>query len=290
MCYAETGEVMEIINRLLQEGYCTYKQLRETHGALGAEALWQELKREREKSRILIGSHSSGDFLCLTPFVRKRQYELLLLLAHCELYYHSVQKEKQMILTAPVMQEAIRVHGLQYECPVLLREQLKRDVPDLLLVLFCFNLFPYPSNQHFCDLWKELILPGAELKRPGLRLDFQLWKEELLQQDKTYLFLRFLQQLELKFNECLLLLNRDRSDFLHMTKEQLLHRYPQVSNRQIEFFVSHRNIHDYYTISEYMKFNDVCYETARQAMEQLVEQQWYHRRKIGKRFFYSINR
>ena len=128
------------------------------------------------------------------------------------------------------------------------------------------------------------------MKRPGLRLDFQLWKEELLQQDKTYLFLRFLQQLELKFNECLLLLNRDRSDFLHMTKEQLLHRYPQVSNRQIEFFVSHRNIHDYYTISEYMKFNDVCYETARQAMEQLVEQQWYHRRKIGKRFFYSINR
>ena len=84
-------------------------------------------------------------------------------------------------------------------------------------------------------------------------------------------------------------LNRDSCEWLRLCEEELLHRFPQFSRQQISFFAAHRDLGCYYSIQEYARHAQVCYETARQAMEQFTACRWYYRRKVGKRFLYSVS-
>ncbi len=69
--------------------------------------------------------------------------------------------------------------------------------------------------------------------------------------------------------------------------QRLLEYYPFLQKEQVSFYVEHRDSYCYYTIQQYMKYNDVCYETARMHLEQLVRLGWYVKKKVGKKFVYS---
>ncbi|MBQ7890914.1 MAG: hypothetical protein IJ359_02010 [Erysipelotrichaceae bacterium] len=68
---------------------------------------------------------------------------------------------------------------------------------------------------------------------------------------------------------------------------RLLEYYPFLHKEQVAFYIEHRESHCYYTIQQYMKYNDVCYETSRMHLEQLVHLGWYVKKKVGKKFVYS---
>lgn len=69
--------------------------------------------------------------------------------------------------------------------------------------------------------------------------------------------------------------------------QRLLEYYPFLHKKQVSFYLEHRESYCYYTIQQYMKYNDVCYETGRMHLEQLVRLGWYVKKKVGKKFVYS---
>lgn len=275
----EMGDRVEIVTKLLRESYLDYPQLCECYGALSAEALWKELEEARMHWRLNETLLGKSGYLCMTPYVLQRRCELLALLNQLQLSYPRVKGMTMEVVS-------LRLQTIDLDAYPLLASQLRMPQGDLLLLLFCLSLLPQDART-LCQLWKDLVLPAAPLRETALFMDEDAAAKRWKRPDQTYLFLHFLSQLELNFKECLLLLKRDCGDHLRMSGEQLQHRYPLLSQRQIAFFVSHRGRDEYYSIQDYMRFADVCYETARQAMEQLAAQHWYRRRKIGKRFYYT---
>ena len=275
---------MKIITRLMEDDYVSYSALCKQQGALAAEAIWQELEAVRKENSIRAVLRDKHDYLCFTPFVIRRQKEVLSLLLYLQLYYRD---KKTPLLAMQAIDYELQRYSTFYHADLFLYQELQKKYCDLLLVLFCLTLLPESINQQMVRLWKQLVIPQAPMEEHMFFVDEILYKSAFLSSDKTYLFLLFLTQAELKFEECLLLLKSDSDEYLRMTKEQLEHRFPQFSEQQIAFFVTHREQNAYYSIQEYKEYANVCYETARTAMEDFVKQGWYWRRKIGKRFYYT---
>lgn len=75
--------------------------------------------------------------------------------------------------------------------------------------------------------------------------------------------------------------------FEPMDIEELLTQYPTCSKKQMLFYTKCAKKNHYYTIAQYMDMNNVSYETARKAMEQLVELKFYRKIKVGKKFVFT---
>ncbi len=107
--------------------------------------------------------------------------------------------------------------------------------------------------------------------------------------DVTSAFLSLLVMLRLKLSDEMISLKRNEQlSPLDQDEVNLCERYPMLQKESIAFYVRHRKLHHYYTLQDYMKEADVCYETARYSMEKLVELKWYQKQKIGKKFVYFI--
>lgn len=107
--------------------------------------------------------------------------------------------------------------------------------------------------------------------------------------DVTSSFLSFLVQIRLKLsNEMVLLKPEQAPDVKEMQYQELIERFPNLAKAQVTFFLHHRTYQRYYTIQDYMKFCEVCYETARYSLEEFVTMRWYQKQKMGKKFVYFI--
>ena len=67
----------------------------------------------------------------------------------------------------------------------------------------------------------------------------------------------------------------------------LMYQYPQLKKHQIEFYLNHHTPGYYYTIEQFIQYCDVCYETGRSALQQLVSLGFYQKIKQGKKFVYT---
>lgn len=284
LCYADAGDVMEKSERLLEEEYSTYEALRERNGALAADLLWEELQAGRRRVRVECGLLLPDDHLAMTAYVLRRRLSVSALLQQC--IYHYCLPGAAISLPARIAFQ-LEEYGIR-TYSVLLRHELRSSSPDLILILFALQYLPTPYREKMTNLWAACLLGKSALKD---KLADQLipCAQGLERLDRTRDFLAFLDLLELNFNECLLLLNRDSCEWLRLCEEELLHRFPQFSRQQISFFAAHRDLGCYYSIREYARHAQVCYETARQAMEQFTACRWYYRRKVGKRFLYSVS-
>ncbi len=114
-------------------------------------------------------------------------------------------------------------------------------------------------------------------------------KQVIADSDVTSNFLALLSYFRLKFSDEMISLSmKDTNSPMTMDEAELCERYPMLQKESVHFYVTHRKLHHYYTLQEYMKECDVCYETARYSMEKLVTLQWYQKQKIGKKFVYFI--
>lgn len=75
--------------------------------------------------------------------------------------------------------------------------------------------------------------------------------------------------------------------FESMDVDELLTQYPTCSKKQMLFYKKCAKKNHYYTIAQYMEMNNVSYETARKAMEHLVELKFYRKIKVGKKFVFT---
>lgn len=279
---------MEKIRKLLEQDYPTRQTLAKRYGALAAEALYAEWEQAKRCYQVEMGLEQPQDYIAFTPYVQKRQYEAQVLLLHGTAHYARASTIDPRLPLGAWFEQTLRQFGLYERCSFSLRALLRQPACDPLLLLFCFQFLAEPYAAKLMEQWRQWFLSDAPFSTPALYLDRMLCPDEYAGSDKTYLFLRFLEQIVLKFKECLLLLSSDSNTLIHVSQEELIHRYPQLSVQQIAFFAAHRRPGEYYSIRDYMRFADVCYETSRQAMERLTRCRLYGRRKIGKRFVYSL--
>lgn len=108
-------------------------------------------------------------------------------------------------------------------------------------------------------------------------------------EDLTYAFLNLLSKFNLIFSDLMLSYTSTQNrDLKLLGLKELQKRYPMLNDDQLRFYIKHQKLDHYYTIQDYMHFAHVCYETARYSLDKIVEQQWYQKQKVGKKFVYYV--
>lgn len=157
---------------------------------------------------------------------------------------------------------------------------LENDEEPLLLRIFFLSMFTGERAYLDCLLVHERC-----------HAPFALAMEEQPNRtaagDLSVRFLAFLDDIRLQISRSMLSLTEtDVTACQTMQLQELLEQYPMLSEQQLMFYVDHRQPYRYYTIRQFMEYAGVCNETARCAMELLVKQHCYQRRKIGKKYVY----
>lgn len=65
---------------------------------------------------------------------------------------------------------------------------------------------------------------------------------------------------------------------------------PRISKKQASFFVSHKDGNKYYSIKDFQDFNRSSYETSRYSLDNLVNEGFYEKKKVGKKFVYKVKK
>ncbi|MEG0314742.1 MAG: hypothetical protein RR646_05730 [Erysipelotrichaceae bacterium] len=104
--------------------------------------------------------------------------------------------------------------------------------------------------------------------------------------DLTYSVLELIKNNILYLSELVIKLkcNKNSKDDL----SDLILKYPQISSNSLKFYYYHNKYNAYYTINDYVLYNNSSYETARQGLEVLTKYNFYNKEKIGKRYVYYI--
>ncbi|MEI3146725.1 MAG: hypothetical protein V8T10_01610 [Merdibacter sp.] len=170
------------------------------------------------------------DHLAMTAYVLRRRLSVSALLQQC--IYHYCLPGAAISLPARIAFQ-LEEYGIR-TYSVLLRHELRSSSPDLILILFALQYLPTPYREKMTNLWAAYLLGKSALKD---KLADQLipCAQGLERLDRTRDFLAFLDLLELNFNKCLLLLNRDSCEWLRLCEEELLHRFPQFSGSRSLF-------------------------------------------------------
>lgn len=78
----------------------------------------------------------------------------------------------------------------------------------------------------------------------------------------------------------------NKDEILNKT-EKLLQLYPVLKRKEAHFYVTHCTIGLNYTISQFQKFENTVYETARTSMDALATLGFYNKKHIGNKYVYS---
>lgn len=62
---------------------------------------------------------------------------------------------------------------------------------------------------------------------------------------------------------------------------------PNISKKQAQFFVAHNDPRASYTITDFKKYIGTAYETARYSLDNLVEEGFYKKKLVGKKYVYK---
>ncbi|MDD6467524.1 MAG: hypothetical protein PUF50_05035 [Erysipelotrichaceae bacterium] len=102
-------------------------------------------------------------------------------------------------------------------------------------------------------------------------------------EDKTKIYLLILQWLQVQLEKDMV-----SYSWIPENEKELVEYYPFLLPQQATFYLQHNRPNHYYTIQQYIEANEVCYETGRIQMEQFVKMGWYKKKKVGKKFVYSV--
>lgn len=138
---------------------------------------------------------------------------------------------------------------------------------------FCFFLV-------VCILHHHQLLHTLYLFEPKALKSLKMVIEK---EDKTRTYFAFLQWL-------LIQLTQDVVSYpcIGKSEQEIIEHFPFLQQEQAAFYLQHNRPNHYYTIQQYIEANEVCYETGRIKMEQLVKIGWYKKKKVGKKFVYSV--
>lgn len=131
-------------------------------------------------------------------------------------------------------------------------------------------------------LAKHLSLFSPAQLIPMLQLENQ-------DMDQTRELLEIISRLTGQLKENMLYLQRNdfESCLRFQDQVQLQLHYPQLKQHQLQFYLENRELGCCYTLSQFRQQTKVGYETARQAMDELVTLGFYAKGKVGKKYIYQ---
>lgn len=306
--------MFETIQKYSEQAYYSKADLEKELDSYLVEPLWHEICQYRSYFQKEFCIHEKKTFLVYTPsvvdamaktqewihrYVKQHLHEPLQ-----ELDCFWLKEEEvwifQSFLTqletassythAFMMQHIIEQMHLEKQLSLASRKRLLDEQENLLHQLFllsieqdkrCAFILMYPILK--CH---EALCLGKIFKMEEF---CDLYDKKDVDMDVTGRFLSFLAYIRLKISNDMVLLKADaQKNVTDMQYQELVECYPMLCKEQIRFFIEHRTHHHYYTLQDYMRFSDVCYETARYSMEKLVELHWYQKQKMGKKFVYYI--
>lgn len=279
------------------------------------EPVWNEVYKYREMFRINFPMQDKNSYLIRNPLVNdtmmRLQEELLIYLRnhqeeplkamdtfwlaneeksifHCFLtqlqlgsYAHDTKQLFYHCIETFHLQERIQPHVFQ---------SLLQHQHNILFQLFIISMekdkkisfvLQYPIYCMHSSLALANLINIEEV--------YDIYDKNTKDLDVTPHFLSFLAYLRLKLSNRMVLLDGNVAiDIKTLACKELSERFPRLKKEQITFYCEHRSSNHYYTIADYMKEAHVCYETARYSLEQLVDEHWYQKQKMGKKFVYFV--
>ena len=276
---------MELERTYTDVVYAAKKDVAQQMGYHLIEPVWKQILQYRHQWMIQFDDVE----VCLCPGIIRK----MMTLNECLFQIHEVDTEvfESLIQTESgkwMMHHLLKTEGsfearvhqlcLLYQQDEFIILHVHQQCPyALIFVLWCFKNY---GHSEF-----GVLLLMLKLKCNGMVVLLSLMKAADLdiekQQDMTYAFDVCLRNWISKAQQILL-------SYSYKTKdENLNYLYPQLKKYQIQFYLDHHVPGHYYTIEQFIRYSDVCYETGRCAMEQLVSLGFYTKMKQGKKFVYT---
>ena len=274
---------MELEREYTDVVYASKKEVAVKMGYHLIEPVWSQILKYRNQYMIQIDDVE----ICLCPGILNKMIQLNELMFqiqsvridHLDVLVHS-EKGKWMLhhLLKTEGSFESRLHQLcllyQMDENLILRHH---SIPyALIFVLWAIMMH---GDSEF-----GVLLLVLKLKCCGMCVLLHLLESSdfhvLKQQDMTYVLDSLLRRWIAKGQQCALSIQfEDRSDIIYL--------YPQLKKHQIDFYQNHHTPGYYYTIEQFVQYCDVCYETGRSSLDQLVSLGFYEKMKQGKKFVYT---
>lgn len=247
------------------------------------EAVWRQVEDYRALLRRSFHFDDVRSDIVMTRALCRKLQQTTELLYRCTLQRSfAVDIRKTVLLVGNQshwLHKASELLALK-ELPHDLMAFLENDEEPLLLRIFFLSLYTQDNAYLDCMLVHACCHAPFALAMEGK-------PDKTAAGDLSVRFLAFLDGIRLQISRSMLSLTEtDVTACQTMQLQELLEHYPMLSEQQLMFYVDHRQPYRYYTIRQFMEYAGVCNETARCAMELLVKEHCYQRRKIGKKYVY----
>lgn len=247
------------------------------------EAVWRQVEDYRALLRRSFHFDDVRSDIVMTRALCRKLQQTTELLYRCTLQRSfAVDIRKTVLLVGNQshwLHKASELLALK-ELPHNLMAFLENDEEPLLLRIFFLSLYTQDNAYLDCMLVHACCHAPFALAIEGK-------PDKTAAGDLSVRFLAFLDGIRLQISRSMLSLTEtDVTACQTMQLQELLEHYPMLNEQQLMFYVDHRQPYRYYTIRQFMEYAGVCNETARCAMELLVKEHCYQRRKIGKKYVY----
>lgn len=247
------------------------------------EAVWRQVEDYRALLRRSFHFDDVRSDIVMTRALCRKLQQTTELLYRCTLHRSfAVDIRKTVLLVGNQphwLHKASELLALK-ELPHDLMAFLENDEEPLLLRIFFLSLYTQDNAYLDCMLVHACCHAPFALAIEGK-------PDKTAAGDLSVRFLAFLDSIRLQISRSMLSLTEtDVTACQTMQLQELLEHYPMLNEQQLMFYVDHRQPYRYYTIRQFMEYAGVCNETARCAMELLVKEHCYQRRKIGKKYVY----
>jgi len=279
------GDTMNLVKEYTDVRYASKKTVKEEMGAHLFDPIWNQIESYRREYLIKI---ENVEF-CLCPGILSKMVQF-----H-ESFYHFnfnegfeqlIQTEEACWLYHHFLKTKGSFRKRLHELCVLYHSLDETRINDLMnesvpvMCKFIWFLMNYSLNDFSLLLCVLLV---CEWNMKGLlslvrKDDF----EHDFNRDGTYLLSHLLMEYGGQIQISLIYNAEENSDFTLLS-----YQYPQLKKYQIEFYLNHHEPGFYYTIEQFIEYSDVCYETGRCALKQLVDLGFYQMLKLGKKFVYT---
>lgn len=280
----------DLIYRYTEERYAHPSKIKEQFKGALADTILKECNQYRKKYRI------SGEVLypyqfCLCSGILKKIIEAKeRFIVHQELSYDTLSITYEGILNQEMILMVLRWQAKHSSLDEMLQE-IKRLFKEENLDIWA----SFIKNNQLCAecrwivIFSQLHGAFAVLIFLAMNLEYHFMDEgnvaaEYLlsieyMEDNTYALQGMLDYI---LNSVLIISEEKRKEY-----EDLQCLYPQLKEYQLRFYLEHCTKGYYYTIKQFVNSTHVSKETARCAMEQLVELNFYIKLKKGKKFVYT---
>lgn len=289
-----------------ETAYYTKKELSQYLNISVIDQVWKDIEAYRSYFKVHDVCMRENEYIVLNSYVSKKMMILLekmLMLPQesgqsdqlYEFIKDQIKENKEAFLCIDFLKEcqmkSLGFATCQEHLKLFFFEEKDCNAYLLRSCPFMIRLNALLSNEEFSFIQK-VVLSACILKQancekfiPYLEPSCFI-KEYSKEEDQTYNLLALIKIFNQALNKKLI--RENESSLQHQGVESLIYRYPMLPKAAVSFYSKHNQPGHYYTISQYIEENQVCYETGRQAMEQLVQHRFYQKTKVGKKFVYSI--